>query len=33
MINPDPKKIPPYRLDQLMMTFDPADRTRHAAPD
>lgn len=23
MINPDPKKIPPYRVDQLMMTFDP----------
>lgn len=23
MINPDPENIPPYRLDQLMMTFDP----------
>lgn len=23
MINPDPENIPPYRLDQLTMTFDP----------
>lgn len=23
MINPDPEKLPPYRLDQLTMTFDP----------
>lgn len=23
MINPDPENIPPYRVDQLIMTFDP----------
>ena len=23
MINPDPETIPPYRVDQLIMTFDP----------